>query len=236
VPNGEEAVKAMQRDIFDIVLMDCQMPVMDGYEATRAIRELEVHGATRAGVRVPIVALTANALVGDAELCRAAGMDDHLAKPYTRKQLATLMARWLSVDQVDRSDDGQSQNNAGGGRSDNGHDSVLDKAALDNIRSLDDGDVLTEVIQIYLDELPSHMDGIRGALAQTDTRALALHAHALKSASFNVGAKGVGELCKRLERQAKDGATPGLEGLVSALESALQRTLPALKAEMRQTA
>jgi CheY-like chemotaxis protein len=93
VRNGQEAVLAVQRGGYDIVLMDCQMPVMDGYAATREIRAWE--RTAPQSHRVPIIALTANALVGAAEACRAAGMDDHLAKPYSRKQLAGAMARWL---------------------------------------------------------------------------------------------------------------------------------------------
>ncbi len=236
VPNGQDAVQILQRESFDIVLMDCQMPVMDGYDATRAIRALEAEGRTQAGRRVPIVALTANALVGDAEACRAAGMDDHLAKPYTRKQLATVMARWLSEEHIEPEPEaaaGAAASNAPA----TGRDSVLDRAALDNIRALDeDTDVLTEVIQIYLDELPEHLEAIDAAMSGGDLRSLGLRAHALKSASFNVGARSVGELCKRLERQAKAGEAQGLADLKSALDAALERTLPALRAEMKELA
>ena len=90
VANGREAVDACQRSRYDLVLMDCQMPEMDGFAATAAIRE--VHGD---GLRVPIVALTANALAGDRERCLSAGMDDYLPKPVTAADIATLCERWL---------------------------------------------------------------------------------------------------------------------------------------------
>ena len=93
VKNGAEALEAVQQGGFDMVLMDCQMPVMDGFAATRAIRAWEADCG--AGARMPIVALTANALVGDAQLCLDSGMDDHLAKPYTRQQLRNILVRWL---------------------------------------------------------------------------------------------------------------------------------------------
>jgi CheY-like chemotaxis protein len=91
--NGREAVTAVSRRRFDVVLMDCQMPEMDGFEATRAIRKRE---AARKGppLRVPIVALTANALGGDRARCLAAGMDDYLAKPFKKEQLWTALAKW----------------------------------------------------------------------------------------------------------------------------------------------
>ena len=237
VPNGAEAVEAIRRTAYDIVFMDCQMPVMDGYEATREIRRLEEQGATRLGRRVPVIALTANALVGDAEVCRTAGMDDHLAKPYTRKQLSLVMERWLAARQLERPGDTSIPAEGQGTRPAAARDTVLDRAALDNIRSLDDdGGVLHDVIQIYLDELPGQLANLKASLAASDDRALGLNAHALKSASFNVGAKGVGELCRRIERQAKSGELDGLADLVAALEHSLAMAVPALRAEMKEPA
>ena len=98
--NGEEAVQALAREDFDLVLMDCQMPLVDGYQATERIR------ATDAGKRTPIVALTANVFTEDRQRCLDAGMDDYAAKPITIAELAQLLARWLphttqSENQVD---------------------------------------------------------------------------------------------------------------------------------------
>lgn len=90
--NGRSGIERMAAGGFDMVLMDCQMPEMDGFEATRAWRVREGTGTAR----LPIVALTANALKGDRELCLAAGMDDYLAKPFTRTQLASVLSRWVS--------------------------------------------------------------------------------------------------------------------------------------------
>jgi CheY-like chemotaxis protein len=90
VANGIEAVEASDRLRYDLILMDCQMPEMDGFAATAVIRERQ-----RDGGRVPIVALTANALAGDRERCLAAGMDDYLAKPVTAADIAAICRRWL---------------------------------------------------------------------------------------------------------------------------------------------
>jgi len=92
--NGSEALAAAAQNRFDLVLMDCQMPVMDGYAATRTIREQEALAA-QASHRLPIVALTADALKGDRERCLAGGFDDYLSKPYTRQQLRDVIQRWL---------------------------------------------------------------------------------------------------------------------------------------------
>ena len=234
VPNGAEALRAMQASHYDIVLMDCQMPVMDGYAATRAIRELENQLGTVQ--RKPIVALTANALVGDAETCLAAGMDAHLAKPYTRKQLAGVLVRWLPPHVVERGGVHDGEDTRPQALPDT-REKLLDQGALDNIRAVDeDGSVLAEVIQMFLDEAPQHLAGMRSALAAGQGVALGDVAHALKSASLNVGAKALGELCRRLERQGKAGDLSDAGDVVAAIEAMMERVQPALRAEMRQTA
>ena len=259
VPNGQDALEAVQRGGYDLVLMDCQMPVMDGYAASRAIRAWEVaQGAADGSTpRIPIVALTANALVGDAETCLAAGMDDHLAKPYSRLQLGKVMARWLPAHLVERHADTElpptepaalapaavAAAPANGGRL----ALVLDQKSLANIRALDeDGEssVLDEVIGMYLDEAPQQLAALHSALAAADGPAMGRIAHALKSASFNVGATALGELCRELERvckaqgkpEGKADALDGASALVAAIDQHFQVTRPLLVAEQGQPA
>ena len=95
--DGEEAIRIWKEGAFDIVLMDCQMPVMDGYDAAREIR---AHEAARGLPRTPLIALTANALAGDRELCLEAGMDDHLGKPFTQDLLLAALDRWARTPAV----------------------------------------------------------------------------------------------------------------------------------------
>ncbi len=233
VPNGKAALDACAEGGYDIVLMDCQMPVMDGYAATRAIRERE---ASTGAERLPIVALTANALVGDAADCLASGMDAHLAKPYTRAQLAAALARWLPADRVHHEAADSGATAASAPRPTESRDSMLDQAALNNIRAVDDdGSVLCEVIQMYLDESPLQLSAMKDALAKGHGEQLGQQAHALKSASFNVGAKSVGELCRRAERLGKSGGLTEAQDVVAAIEAMLERLRPQLRAQMKET-
>jgi CheY-like chemotaxis protein/HPt (histidine-containing phosphotransfer) domain-containing protein len=228
VPNGQEALAAARRGGFDLVLMDCQMPVMDGYAATRAIRQWE--GSLSEPTRMPIVALTAHALVGDAEACLACGMDDHLAKPYTRKQLAAVLTRWLPADRQVRPSDAPACTAAPPAPPDA---PLLDAAALANIRSIDeDGSVLSEVIQMYLDEAPAQLARLRAALHAGHAEELATAAHALKSSSFNVGAVALGESCRRLERLGKARELAQAAELVPSIEQQYRLVEPALRAQM----
>jgi PAS domain S-box-containing protein len=234
VANGQEALAAVRRGGFDLVLMDCQMPVMDGYAATRAIRAWE--DSLPVPTRLPVVALTANALVGDAEACLAAGMDDHLAKPYTRKQLAGVLARWLPADRVLRTSDAGAVAAGAAPPPAEPEGPLLDPAALANIRSIDeDGTVLAEVIQMYLDEAPGQLDTLRAALAAGQAAEVSAAAHALKSASFNVGAMMLGETCRRLERAGKAGELAACGDLVAAIERQYAQVEPALRAELSAT-
>jgi two-component system, sensor histidine kinase and response regulator len=242
VPNGQEALAAVQRGGYDIVLMDCQMPVMDGYEATRQIRQWEqVSGQTQ---HLPIVALTANALVGDADVCIASGMDGHLAKPYTRNQLGALMARWLPAQLVEGSVDApRTQPAPLVAVAEPAAVAAIAAAALDakalaSIRELDDGEgaILAEVIGIFFDELPRHLDGLRNAVGAKDASELARVAHAFKSASGNVGAAGVVKLCRELERIGRSGELADAAPLLREIEQQVEAVRPLLQAEVKANA
>jgi CheY-like chemotaxis protein/HPt (histidine-containing phosphotransfer) domain-containing protein len=233
VPNGQEALLAVQRGGYDIVLMDCQMPVMDGYEATREIRAWEQ--AQAAPRRIPIIALTANALVGDADVCRAAGMDDHLAKPYSRKQLISLMARWLPAHLVERATADTDPMPLSAPAA----ECSLDQAVLAGVRALDDegsSAILDELIGIYLDEAPAHLANLRAAAECKDGAELSRVAHAFKSASQNVGARQLGDLCRQLERSGKAGEVADVMPQLRAIENHFQAIRPLLLAEMGQPA
>jgi PAS domain S-box-containing protein len=248
VPNGADALAAAQRGGYDLLLMDCQMPVMDGYEATRRIRQWEAESRQRGhSTRLPIVALTANALVGDADLCREAGMDDHLAKPYTRQQLGALMARWLPPHLVHGSADAPRSQPAPLGESaavepapgaSATAGAALDAKALAAIRELDDGEgaILSEVVGIYLDEAPRHLQALQAAYGRSDGAELARAAHAFKSASGNVGAASVVKLCREIEQIGRSGKPADALPLLQQIEHQVALVRPLLREEIGQPA
>ncbi|NOT83868.1 MAG: response regulator, partial [Methylococcaceae bacterium] len=170
--NGQEALNKLTQQRYDLVLMDCQMPVMDGYEATRTWRGTEL---THNNARTPVIALTAHAATGAREDCLAAGMDDFLSKPITRPNLAMMLAHWL-----DASDLGEVAPTVKPTSADNiDHRNCWDKAeTLDRL----DGDqaLLNRMIKIFINETPSRLTAIETALTSNDLNALAEIAHSLK--------------------------------------------------------
>ncbi len=198
VENGRLAVTALEHDTYDVVLMDCQMPEMDGYEATQAIRARE---RTLGLPRLPIVALTANALADDRERCLASGMDDFVTKPFTREQLARALARW-PVQQRRESTP------------------PLDPTRLEALAALDGTGtrgIVVRVIERYLEEAAMQRSRLDAAVQSGDLRAVAFHAHALKSSSANVGAAQVAKLCADLERSVASGASTDIVRLFAEL-------------------
>ncbi|OGP71350.1 MAG: hypothetical protein A2Z73_00615 [Deltaproteobacteria bacterium RBG_13_60_28] len=217
--NGRETLAAATGESFDLILMDCQMPEMDGYAATRAIREAEAqqNSRVRGGNHphqegsprrrhIPIIALTAHALPAERERCLAAGMDDYLSKPFTREQLQGMLDRWLTGNLTPEK--------APAAKPLPGDPSplsgiyaapVMDPKALENIRALQrEGapDLLTRVVQAYLSETPRSLEDLQEALGQGDLRALQRTTHNLKSSSANLGAVSVANLVKKLEDTA----------------------------------
>jgi two-component system sensor histidine kinase/response regulator len=202
--NGQEAVELVQNRDFDLVLMDCQMPVMDGFQATAAIRRLPLGR----GERLPIAAVTANALKSDEQKCLAAGMNDFLPKPFKRAQLQALLARWLprageasgthtALEPADARDA------AAMPASD-----VIDLRALQTVRELDPAggmDLVKTILRIFIESAGESVTRIENAIVARDAGQLAAAAHALKSSTANVGAKTLSEFYRRLEQLGREG-------------------------------
>lgn len=193
--NGRDALDAINRQHFDLVLMDCLMPVMDGFQATRAIRAREAElGLTR----MPVVALTANALSGDREKCLEAGMDDYLSKPFVHEQLNGVLARWLKpapAPEPETRRDPAPRTDAGG---------AVDENAIATIERLRKG-LSCRIIELYLEQTPGLMEEIRLAVSMGDGTRLFKAAHALKSSSGNLGARHLAALALRLEQAGRSG-------------------------------
>ena len=233
--HGAEAVDMVRSQDFDLVLMDCQMPVMDGYEATRIIRGL-AHGR---GARLPIIALTANAMQGDEQKCLAAGMSAFLAKPYTLAMLRSVLARWLSEAPVTcvapvalPAADGPSLNSPANRPVDNrrasapGDHPAIDRAVMDTLRELDEFGgmgLAREIFTLFLDTAGPSLAQVEGAIATGNARALGQAAHALKSSAANVGAQVLSGCYRELEACARDGRIEQALALLGPARSEHQR-------------
>jgi two-component system, sensor histidine kinase len=197
--DGREAVAQVAGGGIDLVLMDCQMPEMDGYDATRAIRAGEASGAAR----LPIVALTANAMDGDRERCLECGMDDYLSKPFKPAQLYTTLARWLPAGEPRQKPVAPALAPALAAAA-----KTLEINAIAQIRAAGGPDadrLLEKVLRLYCDSVPQMLKSMQEAAGKGDCVALQRAAHALKSSSHNVGAVRFASLCRDLESAARAG-------------------------------
>lgn len=196
VANGLEAVEAVSRISYALVLMDCQMPEMDGLEATAMIRKSESEHGSR---RLPIIAITANAMQGDREKCLDAGMDDYLTKPVKRGDLSATIARWIP---------GQSTpHEQKEPRSSEKREAVydcVDSAVLADLRQLDAScSLLSSLITHFLADVPHRLADLQDALQQGDERALERVAHGLNGASGTMGVRRMRQLCIDLQALGK---------------------------------
>jgi two-component system sensor histidine kinase/response regulator len=245
--NGEEALQAVRAGHYDVVLMDCQMPVMDGFAATGEIRRHERENGR--GRKLPIIAITANALQGDRESCLAAGMDDYLSKPFTQQQLAAVMGRWIALPLPCAPPAAQADTPRAALAATVHHDEqrpvlpqetreqiardVINMHALDNIRALSSerGDALVQrVIAAYVDDTPQHLRTLRQAIAGFDAGNLRKVAHSLKSSSANVGAETLAQMCKDMENLGRADSTEGASGILTDMEHEFQAVRHSLSA------
>jgi len=204
--NGSEAIEIFATQKFDAVLMDCQMPVIDGFEATEAIRKLEFENDAAA---TPIVALTANALVGDREKCMAAGMNDYLSKPFTGEQLSKVLSRYLAdKDGAPAQEDSATLLQGADAANQEHFAMAVDPSVLDQLSALQQtgtSDLVQRVIEAYFSSSAELATQLAASIDAADVDGVRSSAHALKSSSANVGATALAEMCKELENAARQG-------------------------------
>lgn len=228
--DGHQALKMLEQGPFTLVLMDCQMPGMDGFEATREIRAREQDGRIpipAAAHRVPIVAMTASALAGDRERCLTSGMDDYLTKPASLDALRRVLHRWdiLKLDtdfQVASTGGQRPMQTHGDFLAKIDASPVLDGAAIAALRDPDAGgepEFLVELVQAYLTDSPPRLQEIQQAVADGNAEALTRAAHSLKGSSSNFGADRVHLLCSEFERLGRRQEMDGLTELVDRLQA-----------------
>jgi two-component system sensor histidine kinase/response regulator len=207
--DGVEALDALGRGDFDAILMDCHMPEMDGYTATREIRRRE--GTRR---HTPVIAMTAGATDSDRQRCIAAGMDDFLSKPVKAKDLDAALARWVHTGPPPAEEE-----------------PVLDHEVVEELRQLvPDGSLFVQIVDTFLTSVPEHVAELAMAVASGDASHVRQSAHRLKGESGAVGAVEVARLCKDLEELAVAGRLDGAPALASAVEAAFERAAAELSA------
>jgi CheY-like chemotaxis protein/HPt (histidine-containing phosphotransfer) domain-containing protein len=225
--DGRKALDMLAVDKFDVVLMDCQMPVMDGFSATAELRRRE-----GAGPRMPVIALTANATHEGRDACLAAGMDDYLAKPFSRPALRAVLARWLPAEAAAVSPapvETPAPTTV----------DVLDRGTLNALRALPrkgGKDMLSHIVERYLVDSRDLVASIEHAIEQSDAAELARAAHAWRSYNGNVGAHGLANLCRELEDRARNGKIGTARELLGELRALHTRVREELQFETRRSA
>ncbi len=211
---------------FDVVLMDCHMPRLDGLEATRRLRALE---AATGAAPVPVLALTAHASAAERTACLAAGMDDFLPKPYTPTELLAMIERHLpcgpASPQAIAHESSEPQPKAAEDES----LARIDMAALQELRDAL-GEDLTEIVNHFLDQLDEQVQGIGSALAAGDVQAAGRQGHALKGSAGNLALAGLAALAAELEQMGKRGELEAARSRYRALQSAAAQTVSRLGA------
>jgi signal transduction histidine kinase/DNA-binding response OmpR family regulator len=213
VSNGRDAVAILQEQAFGLVLMDVQMPQMDGYDATRVIREKEA----LTHKHIPIIAMTAHAMKGDRERCLAAGMDGYIAKPITPAELLAEIERFSRA----------SEPNSSNMPTNTGADCIDWQTAWANLEG--DRSLLSELAQLFLQDLPQQLDALQRAINDGESHEVERLAHRLKGSVGNFAAKPAFDAAFRLEKIAQSGDSKELANAMDVLQYELQRLQAALE-------
>ena len=227
VTDGLQAVEAAGATPYRAILMDCQIPVLDGYQASREIRR--VQGTS---LRTPIIAVTASDEASDRERCLAADMDDYLTKPISVKALAAVLERWDPAGPVD----GDAASpwvpaSPADPRSAEAAPPVLDPQVVERLTRLGSSvgdDLMEQLAVVFLADAKSRIASLHHALAENDAAAVVRSAHTLRGASAHLGANDLARLCGTLSRAGTAGDLAGAGRLLDAIESELGRVRSAL--------
>ncbi len=229
--NGREAVDAIKRGEFDLVIMDVQMPTMDGFQATAVIRSLEHTDRPR----LPIIAMTAHAMRGDRERCLAAGMDAYLAKPVDARKLIELVESFAptAADADEKRRGGQPDGVDGASANQRQGVSPPDRPVFDlevSLARLDgDRELFANMAQFFAEDSPGLLDSVRGALQAGDAETAERAAHSLKGLAANFSAEDAVQSAFQVERAAKAGKLQSAAASLGQLEREVQRLRKALQ-------
>lgn len=224
VANGVEAIEALSAIPYDIVLMDVQMPVLDGLEATRRIRNLQ------SDVRsVPIIALTARAIHGDSDKCLQAGMNDYVTKPVALPRLAGVLQKWLSKERDAERGKGKGHDRDANGTEGAGEPPVWDREGMLK-RLMGDSELAKKVLDAFLIDLPGQIRTLNRYIESGDFRGAELQAHSIKSACANVGGEKLRAVAREMERSAGTGDLAATEEMMAGLKTQFDVLKKAIKA------
>ena len=211
--NGQQALDLFKTNRYSLILMDCEMPVMDGFVTTKEIRIIEKERQSQHQERIPIIALTAHAISGAKDKCIASGMDDFLSKPFSMDALHSILYKWLEIDKLNInearivSDDDI-----------NNHSSLIDEFKCDstildcdilsklfNRKTGNNVNFLSKVVTIYLEQSSTLFADLKIAYKKGDVETVRIISHTLKSSSVNVGALKLSDLCRDVELSCERG-------------------------------
>ncbi len=244
VNNGREALDAIARQAFDLVLMDCQMPELDGLAATRMLREAEGNGAHH----LPVVALTANAFEADRDQCFAAGMDDYISKPFRDAEIAAMLLRWLvpvnGADLANAANQERAEMESAGKQSRPLAESsvaavdvlVFDADALARLRAYQvpgEEDMVSGVLKRFLNSAGTHIESMRAAMERGDISPAGAAAHAMKASAAFAGALRLSAACAQLDMAARGDSAAAAQSAFSWLQREYDAVLPLLRAALQ---
>ncbi len=220
--NGADALKMIEKRAYDVVLMDCQMPVLDGFRATSEIRMREREKRVEAKDQLPIIAMTANAMDGDRERCLASGMTDYLSKPVASDRLLKMLERVCPA-----------RTASNGIEADKPGVSSNDFGAFEQLESEVGSELALEILDSFVADSHVALEELRGAVANHDAKSVLKLAHSLKGTSATCGGRSLVYTCLQVESLAKEGEFSEIEGLIDELSDELEATL-ALVDEYRE--
>jgi diguanylate cyclase (GGDEF)-like protein len=233
--NGIEALKLLELAKYDAVFMDCNMPEMDGYEATNQIRKLESEVS-----QIPIIAMTANVLKGDREKCIQAGMNDYTKKPLKLEKLIEKLARWVDVDSAEKevrekevgleTDKNLTMINHMV-LSDTAKQTAIDADVVETLRE-NVGDGFSDMVQVYIDDMEILLRSLEKSVIEKDASSLRHYAHSIKGSSSNFGASRLVHFAKKLEEIGKNDSVEGAHDLVQAIFPQAALVISELKKEI----
>ncbi len=228
VSNGLEALEVIKHREFSLILMDCQMPVMDGYEATTKIRDFE-----KGKKRIPVIAMTANAMQGEREKCIEAGMDDYIAKPVKVENLSQVINHWISNSiseqpaiSPDKHDDLPQVDEV----------ESLDLTVLETFREFqeaDSEDIVTELSNLFINDAGNRLQSLKQAIEEENTEVIKEQAHAIKGSSGSIGAQHLANLCKEVEKNIRNGEK--VLDLFESMEKEFEKVVGLLKELMKKS-